>query len=128
MFLTTEYLPFYYADVIVTTRAFAEENPDAVRRFVRASLRGLDYVIDNPEEAVEITSAIEGVSREHAEWRIPVQNTLSVSAETEVHGLGYMDLEKVQAMIDFLYEYGQIERSFDASEVIDNSFLPGPDL
>ena len=128
MFLTGDFLPFRYADVIITTRAYAEENPEAVAAFVRASMRGLQYAIENEEEAIDISASVAGVSREHAAWRIPVQNRLSQSEDTETYGLGYMDLEKVQEMIDFLYEYGQISRTFDASEVVDNSFLPGPDL
>ncbi len=124
MFLTSDFLPFYYTDVIITTRAFADENPDLVRKFVSASMRGLNYTINNPEEAIAITASVPGVALEHATWRIPIQNQLAVSPETDEFGLGYMDPGKVQAMIDILYELGQIDVQLNASDVIDNSFLP----
>jgi len=124
MFLTADYLPFYYADVIVTSRAYATEHPEIVRAFVAAAVKGMQFVLDHPEEAVEIASSIPGVEREHAAWRIPAQNKLVVSSDTNQHGLGYMDLEKVQTMIDFLAANGQIKKAFKAEEVIDNSFLP----
>lgn len=125
-FLASDFLPFYFGDVIVTTKAYANAHPEIVKAFVQASMRGLQYTLDNPDEAVSITSAVLGVSLEHAVWRIPLQNTLVTNDETAKHGIGYMDLAKVQAMIDFLFANGQIPKTFPAEEVIDNSFLLGP--
>jgi ABC-type nitrate/sulfonate/bicarbonate transport system substrate-binding protein len=124
MFLASDFLPFYYSDVIVTTHSFLEENPELVRDFVGASIKGLKFVLDNPDEGIAIAGEIEGMDPVHAAWRIPVQNELAVSEDTMAKGLGYINLEKVQALIDFLYEHGQISRSFEASEIVDNSFLP----
>lgn len=125
MFLTADYLPFYYVDVVVTTKAFIDEHPEVVKAFVDATVQGMQYTLDNPEEAIEIAGALEGVDPAHAEWRIPIQNPMMTSPATEEHGLGYMDLDKVQEMIDFMAENGQIEESFPAEELVDNSFLPG---
>jgi len=122
-FLNSDFIPFFYGDVIVTTRAFADENPEIVRAFVQASMKGLQYAIDNPDDAAKISASNPGVDLGHAQWRMPIQNKLAVSAETKTNGLGYMDLAKVQAMIDFLFENGQIKTSFKAEEVVDNSFL-----
>jgi NitT/TauT family transport system substrate-binding protein len=124
MFLTADYLPFYYVDVVITTSQFANEHPNIVRGFVNAAVKGLQFTLDNPDDAVEITASREAVSLEHAAWRIPPQNDLAVSKDTKEHGLGYMDPTKVQEMIDFLYEHDQLESHFNAEEVIDNSFLP----
>lgn len=124
IFLTADYLPFYYVDAVVTTRAFAEEHPEVVESFVHATVRGLEFTLKHPDKAIEITASREAVSREHAEWRIPPQNDLTVSEDTEEHGLGYMNLDKVQEMINFLYQNDQLTEQFDAEEVIDNSYLP----
>lgn len=126
MFLVAEFLPFYYGDVIVTTRDYLERHPEKVEAFVQATMKAAQHVLDNPDEAIEIAGRIEGVNPAHAEWRIPIQNRLVTSEDTEVHGIGWMNPEKVQEMIDFLYENGQIDHAFDAKEVVDNSFLPGP--
>lgn len=126
MFLTSDYLPFYYADVVVTTSAYIKEHPEVVKAFVEASMEGLQYTIDHPQEAAQIVSAIPGVDLAHANWRIPIQNGLALSEDTKKNGLGYLDVAKVQQMIDFLFKNGQITASFKAEEVIDNSFLPGP--
>jgi len=122
-FLASDYLPFYFGDVIVTTKAYAKAHPEIIKAFVQASMKGLQYTLDHPDEAISITSAVPGVSSEHAAWRIPIQNTLVTNDDTKVGGIGYMDLVKVQAMIDFLFANKQIDKSFNAGDVIDNSFL-----
>jgi len=126
MFLASDFLPFYYSDVIVTTKAYIEVHPEIVKAFVTASMQGLQYSLDNPGEAIIITSGVPGVTEEHAAWRIPAQNKLATSEDTLTYGVGYINTEKVQAMIDFLYQNGQIPKSFNAEEVINNSFLPSP--
>lgn len=123
-FLLADYLPFYYGDVIITTRAYIEQHPEIVKAFVAGTVKGLQYVVDHPEEGVQIASGIEGVDPEHAKWRIPVQNQLVVSNEAATYGPGYVDVDKVQSMIQFLYDNGQIPEVFDAKEIVDNSFLP----
>ncbi len=123
MFLIADFLPFYYGDVIVTTRDYIERHSEKVESFVKATIKGQQYVLDHPEEAIEIASRIEGVDPAHAVWRIPVQNELVTSEDTKTHGIGWMNPEKVQEIIDFLYENGQIDHVFDASEVVDNTFL-----
>ncbi len=126
MFLVADYLPFYYGDVLVTTRSYLEKHPEKVKAFVQATMEAAQYVLDHPDQAVEIASHIEGVDPAHAEWRIPVQNKLMTSVDTEAHGVGWMNPEKVQEMIDFLYENGQIDHTFSAEEVVDNSLIAGP--
>jgi ABC-type nitrate/sulfonate/bicarbonate transport system substrate-binding protein len=123
MFLTSDFLPFYFGDVIVTTHAYLKEHPDRVKAFVTASVEGLQFTLDHPEEAINIASRVPGVDPKHAQWRIPVQNELVVSPDTEKCGLGYMNPVLVQEMIDFLFKNGQIAKSFSATEVVDNSFI-----
>jgi NitT/TauT family transport system substrate-binding protein len=123
MFLTADYAPFYYADVIVTTHDFLKRNPEQIKAFVQASMKGLQYTVDNPDEAATISASVPGVDLGHAQWRIPIQNSLSVSDETKNFGLGYLDPVKVQAMIDFMYANGYLTKSFKAEEIIDNSFI-----
>lgn len=126
MFLVADFLPFYYGDVIVTTRSYLEEHPEKVEAFVRATMKAAQYVLDHPDEAIEIAGRIEGVDPAHAAWRIPIQNELVTSADTEAHGVGYIGVGKVQEMIDFLAANGQIDHAFDAAEVVDNSFISTP--
>lgn len=42
---------------LISTSALAESNPDLVTRFRDAALKGLQYTLDNPEEAIDILDA-----------------------------------------------------------------------
>ncbi len=53
-------------DVLFTTKAFVEENPNTTRAFVHATLRGWQEALANPDETVELVAAYnEQLSREH---------------------------------------------------------------
>ncbi|MBU1104388.1 MAG: ABC transporter substrate-binding protein [Patescibacteria group bacterium] len=122
-FLASKYLPFHYADVIVVNGAWARKNPEIVRGFVQASMKGLQYTLDHPDEAVQISGAVPGMDLAHATWRIPIQNRLVTNEDTAKFGVGYIDVGKVQDMINLLAEKDQIKTEFDASTVVDSSYL-----
>lgn len=44
-------------DVLFTTERFARENPRTVRAFVEATLRGWEYAVANPDEAIDLILA-----------------------------------------------------------------------
>jgi NitT/TauT family transport system substrate-binding protein len=43
-----------YGNMVLTTDALIKETPDLVRRFTQATLRGLAYAFENPQEAASI--------------------------------------------------------------------------
>ena len=45
----------FYADTLFTTDQMIAENPDLVLRFLRATLKGHQYAIENPDEATQIS-------------------------------------------------------------------------
>jgi NitT/TauT family transport system substrate-binding protein len=53
----SRYLTDLYGSVLITTTALIRANPDLVRRFGSALLRGLRYAVDNPEHAGKVMHA-----------------------------------------------------------------------
>lgn len=51
----TDYGINFYGDTLFTTEDMIKNNPDLVRRFVRATLQGWEYAYSNPDEAVNYT-------------------------------------------------------------------------
>jgi NitT/TauT family transport system substrate-binding protein len=51
VFPYAEWLPELYGSAIGCSRGLAEANPELVRRFNRAALKGLEYAVANPDEA-----------------------------------------------------------------------------
>ena len=44
---------YFYGDTLFTTEKVIQENPDLVKRFVLASMKGWQFAYDNPEKAVD---------------------------------------------------------------------------
>ena len=43
-----------YSNALVASEKYIKENPGIIKRFVKASLRGWEFALKNPEEAIEI--------------------------------------------------------------------------
>ena len=67
----------FYGDLLFTTKAFAENNPDLTERFRRASFQGWDYAMEHPAEIIDLILAMPGVT-ERGETR----NKLEHEAES----------------------------------------------
>jgi ABC-type nitrate/sulfonate/bicarbonate transport system substrate-binding protein len=62
-----EILPRYLENGLVLRRAKLRDNPEQVRRFLRALIRGLHYALDHPSEAVALIQKDWNLDRETAQ-------------------------------------------------------------
>jgi len=101
------------------------EDPETVDGFCRALNKAIEYIIDgHVEEAVDMS--IEKYAPTFAEKRdVVVQilndvfvKTLWQSDYTKENGIGASNPEKWQALIDESKEIGNIDETFDASELL----------
>jgi NitT/TauT family transport system substrate-binding protein len=117
-----------YSDVVFTTGKLVRENPDLVRRYLRALVRGMQYILDHPEETVQLVAAYpEQVEKaDKLAWRWRIQNALFVSDDTRRHGLLWMNPRVWDGMMGFYKEYERIPRVIPAAEMMTNDLLPGP--
>lgn len=60
-------LPRFLENGLVLRRAKLKENPDQVRRFLRALIRGLHYAMDNPNDAVALIQKDWNLDRDTAQ-------------------------------------------------------------
>jgi NitT/TauT family transport system substrate-binding protein len=111
----------FYADVIFTTDQFIQEHPDVVERFVRATLKGWQKAIEDPELATTATLAVDpnlerGMQLAAMEMSIPL-------IDTGEDTLGWMRPEIWQTMHDILLEQGLIGAPVDLTSVYTNEFV-----
>lgn len=107
-------------DNIFTTREFAEANPNTVKAFVRASMKGWEYACANPEEAAEIVfNAGSSVSSDHQAY---MAEEVVKLVETDTKGnkvtdLGNMDEEAFQQTLDLAKQYIKLDDSAAAQKL-----------
>jgi NitT/TauT family transport system substrate-binding protein len=109
---------------IVASDAFVESNPDTVRRFVRATARGLQDTLDDPDAAFQ--DALQFIPELAAERQPQELNKLKQttalwrSDSAATHGLGYSDPEAWATTHRFLRDSGLLQRDVDVAEAFTN--------
>lgn len=114
-----------YTDVIFTSGDTLKKNPELVKRYLRAVQKGMQYVIDHPDESVEILAKFPGQVEDAKKlaWRFKIQNPLFQSDYAKANGLLTMDPAVWTAMIGFLKDGEQIPKIIPASEVATNAYF-----
>jgi NitT/TauT family transport system substrate-binding protein len=115
------------ANGLVVTEEYLDENADAVRAMVEATLRGVQYALDNPEETVEIAKdyvpTLTDAEQEQSALEV-LQATLPLWEVESGAELGDSDPADWEAMEAFLLEYGLLEAEVDVDDVLDLDYLP----
>ena len=94
----SQYLPGFVGNVIIASEQKIRENPELVRRFVRALNRGLVYALDNPAEAARIHKKYQPLINEDiSRQELAIQRFFVQTQGTRQHGVGYIDLGKIKS-------------------------------
>ncbi|MBI2757662.1 MAG: ABC transporter substrate-binding protein [Chloroflexi bacterium] len=108
---------------IITNEKTISENPNLVRGFVKAFLRGLADTIANPDEAYTIsTKYVDTLAG--ADQKVQKEILARSIDEWKTDRLGLSDPQAWQNMNDTLLKMGSITKSLDANKMFTNDFLP----
>jgi NitT/TauT family transport system substrate-binding protein len=114
-----------YGNAIITHPRTIEAQPDLVRRFVEASMRGVAYAVAHPEEAVAILKkVVPELDAEAALEEAVALRDLVLTDEVRKHGVGYASSDGMAASIKMVNATLKLKRTPAAAEVFDPSFLP----
>jgi NitT/TauT family transport system substrate-binding protein len=111
------------ANGILASEKVIAEDPELVRAFVGAFLKGLQYTIENPDEAYQLSAKY---IPNFADLDETVQKQiLATSMEMwKADHLGYSDPQAWENMQDVLLEMGLISEKMDLSKAFTNKFIP----
>ena len=111
----------------VTSEETLANQADILRRFMAASIDGILYAEQNPEEAVEIVLKYAGPETDRDHMRFMLESELKDlrSENTDQNTLGWHNLEEWQALVDFLVEYETMQ-PIDVSKAFTNDLLSRP--
>jgi NitT/TauT family transport system substrate-binding protein len=108
---------------ILASEKVIQEDPDLVRAFVGAFLKGLANTIANPDEAFQLSEAhIPGFADLDAKVQKKILETSIEQWKTE--RLGYSDPQAWENMQDVLLDMGLIAQKLDLSKAFTNEFIP----
>lgn len=124
-FLYTAYNFPIYANGMITTDATIQNNPDLVRRFADAIIKGYQYTFDHPTEACTIMRKYNpDIDQDVCEGEVAITTQLVMTDEAKQNGIGYMDAKRVQSTIDVMKQYLGLTGDVAPQDVFTNDFLP----
>lgn len=120
-FLMADYGANLYGDTLIASQDLIDNDPELVQRFVRATLEGWQYAIENPKEAVDIVlKYTTDRTKEHERYMILQSIPL---IDTGKSPIGLMQAEEWQRNIDLLLNQGIIQNAIEPDTIFTNQFI-----
>lgn len=115
-----------YGNVIIVNPDFAAENPDAVKAFLRATVKGFQETLKDPAAAVKHVMNHNDVAREPVELErleMAIAQNI-VTDEVKANGLGGADMARLTKSMDQIALTYTFSERPAAEDIFDASFLP----
>lgn len=121
----SDVIPDLYGNVLITSKKIAEQDPEMVRRFTTALLKGLEYSLAHSKEASEILKR-----------NVDTTNPAAAAAELELMAayvtpkggsgtaIGTLDSGRVARSIKILEEAGALPKGMTPEQIIDFGLVP----
>lgn len=101
----------------ITTEQQLIERPEALKKFLRAALRGIYYAIDHRDEAIDITlKYATGADRAAQRFILDSEIAHAKSDLADQSGIGSQTADQWQAVYTLLREGGGLEKDVDVSK------------
>jgi putative hydroxymethylpyrimidine transport system substrate-binding protein len=116
-------VPTYDELVLVARSSTVEDQPEAIRAFIRALARGTDYAGAHPQEAANaVLSAGQGL--DPTQTRAEVGATLPLLAPPRGRAYGHLDPNAWRAYAEWMAQHELISEPPPTGDVLTNELLP----
>ena len=122
-FYGKDYGANFVTQCIATTEDIANNNPELVRKFIRATHKAYKYSVEHPEEAIDIFVKYNPqTNRELALriWKRYIQEDMAV----DKYPLGEINEAQWELTADTLYDMGIIQKKIKVSNAYRKDFIP----
>jgi NitT/TauT family transport system substrate-binding protein len=128
--LMADYGVNLYGNAIFVNAKFAEENPEAVKAFLRAFTKGLKDSLSKASAAIDSVIKRNPALRKDLElerFKMAIRDNIQ-TPEVKANGYGAVDAQRLAKSIDLIALAHPFKQKPDAGAVFDASFLPSPAL
>ncbi len=115
-----------YANSIGVHEDYLKKNPEVVKKFVRAALRGWKDTFDNPQEAAKIQlQYVKALDPQIVVEEIEILRRVAITPEVQKNGLGYITLDRMKKTVDFINKNIEVPgEKLTAEKIFVPGFLP----
>lgn len=116
-----------YGNGILVAEDFLNKSPEAVKKFVKASIKGFLYAFEHPDEAAGYVLKNQPIlDREVTKAEGLIVRDVAWSAEAKKHGLGYMDEARMRTTRDLMFQLYDLKNPVALEDLYTNKFLLEP--
>ncbi len=115
-----------YAHSYVARDDVIENNPELVRKFLKAAYRAWEFTLENPKEAIEILSEYHPINKDDYLVNLEVMMDFFKTDRYNENGIGYIDPSRMQETVDTVEKYMNIDINFPLDDIYTSAFLPDP--
>ena len=115
-----------YSNAIIVNAKFAAKNPEAVRGFLRAFLKGLKDTVASPTHAIESVLRRNELAKKEVELErlhMAIRDNI-LTPEVQTNGYGGVDIGRFEEAIDQIGLAYKFKAKPNVADVFDSSFLP----
>jgi ABC-type nitrate/sulfonate/bicarbonate transport system substrate-binding protein len=127
LFLPSDYGITFLGQMYITNKDFVRDDPEMVRKFVRATMKGLQFTLDpaNDKEVTDIVMKYAGsdADRAHQAFIWHTEATYVTADSTKQVGLGYASDQEWQDMMSVMVKYGSIKAAVPVAQLWDPQFV-----
>ncbi len=115
-----------YSNSIGTTEEYLTKNPDVVKKFVRAALRGWQYALAHPQEAAQIQlQYVKALNPDIIAEELEILKRVAITPDVEKNGFGTASMDKMKRTVDFMNNNVEIQGDkLTAEQIYRPGFLP----
>lgn len=118
----------FYGNAILAKASFVEQNPDTVKAFVKAYMRGLQDTLKDPSAALDAVMASDDsklMDREAEKVRLQIAlERMLVTPEVEKNGLGAIDPARLEQTLKQTAEGFGLKSTPAIADIFTDQFLP----
>jgi NitT/TauT family transport system substrate-binding protein len=112
-----------YGHSYIVNKKLADENPELIRRFLRATYKGWRDTYSEREAAIDAMMAeVPGIDRDAYLASLDYVLDLVITERSREHGLGWILPDLMQQTIDITYSGGTMDKELEAADVFTNDF------
>jgi NitT/TauT family transport system substrate-binding protein len=116
-----------YSNGIGAKESYLKENPETVKAFVRAALRGYQYSFKHPQEAADIIQKYaKALNNEITVEELKIVEELTVTPEVQKNGIGSFTPARMESSVAWMSENGGFpkEKAPKPEDVYLTGFMP----
>jgi NitT/TauT family transport system substrate-binding protein len=114
-----------YGDGIIVQNSLIQKNPDLIKRFMAATLKGSAYSFEHPDEAIDILRKTNPeIDHQVGKEELIDTKELAMTDEVAKHGLGYIDADHMKRTQQIVIEGLNLKSAIPLDTIYTLTFLP----